>query len=79
MTARHFIPLLGFALPTLLIGYGIEIPRSCIAGINPLSVGFGTTALGACLTYIAGVRLALRPPCCPVKQRGPKQDGYAPA
>jgi len=40
---RYYLPLLGFVLPTVVIGYGVVIPRSCIAGINELSVGFGTT------------------------------------
>lgn len=60
MKLRYFLPLLGFVLPTLVIGYGVVIPRSCIAGINSQSVGFGTTVLGACLTYVAGIRAALR-------------------
>jgi len=57
---RHFTPLAGFVLPTVLIGYGIVIPRSCIAGVNELTIGFATTVVGACFTYWAGVRLALR-------------------
>lgn len=69
MRLRHFLPLLGFALPTLVIGYGFVIPRSCIAGINASSVGFGTTVLGACLTYIAGVRSALYPPACSLPRK----------
>lgn len=69
MTLRHFIPLVGFALPTLIIGYGFVIPKSCIAGINALSVGFGTTVLGACLTYVAGVRAALKPAACAWKRK----------
>jgi hypothetical protein len=60
MKLRYFYPLLGFALPTLVIAYGIVIPRSCIAGINEQSLGFGTTILGACITYIAGIRAVLR-------------------
>lgn len=64
MKLRHFFPLLGFVLPTLVIGYGFVIPRSCIAGINEQSVGFGTTVLGACLTYLAGVRTVLRSRSC---------------
>ncbi|MEO6026463.1 MAG: hypothetical protein ABIR79_06315 [Candidatus Binatia bacterium] len=60
MKARHLIPLLGFVLPTVLIGYGFVIPRSCIAGVNELTVGFATTILGACVTYVVGVRAALR-------------------
>jgi membrane protein DedA with SNARE-associated domain len=57
---RHFVPLAGFVLPTVLIGYGFVIPRSCIAGWNELTVGFAATVLGACLTYWAGIRLAVR-------------------
>jgi ubiquinone/menaquinone biosynthesis C-methylase UbiE len=37
MKASYFQPLLGFVIPTVLIGYGIVIPRSCIAGVNQLS------------------------------------------
>jgi hypothetical protein len=60
MGARHLVPLAGFLAPTALIGFGIVIPRSCIAGINELSVGFATTLIGACVTYVVGVRAALR-------------------
>lgn len=65
MTRGHlklhwFAPLAGFVLPTVLIGYGVVIPRSCIAGWNELTVGFAATVIGACLTYIAGLRLAAR-------------------
>jgi len=62
MKLRHFYPLLGFVLPTLVIGYGFVIPKSCIAGINAQSVGVGTTVLGACL----------------LAQRGPISTRYAP-
>lgn len=75
MKVRHFLPLLGFVLPTLLIGYGIVIPRSCIAGINTQSVGFGTTVLGACLSYVAGIRLAVGRTSC--KLRSHKGDGVS--
>jgi hypothetical protein len=54
---RHFLPLAGFLVPTVAIGYGIVIPRSCIAGWNELTLGFAATVLGACLTYWAGLRL----------------------
>lgn len=60
MTPRHLIPLIGFVLPTVIIGYGFVIPRSCIAGINELTIGFATTIVGACATYVMGVRNALR-------------------
>jgi hypothetical protein len=57
---RHFAPLASFVLPTVGIGYGVVIPRSCIAGLNELTVGFATTVVGACLTYWAGLRLVAR-------------------
>lgn len=57
---RHFAPLASFVLPTLLIGYGFVIPRSCIAGWNELSVGFGVTVASACITYWMGLRVAAR-------------------
>ena len=60
MKPRHLLPLVGFVVPTVLIGYGIVIPRSCIAGVNELTIGFATTILGACITYVVGVRSALR-------------------
>lgn len=60
MKPRHFLPLVGFVVPTLVIGYGVVIPRSCIAGINDLTLGFGATILGAIVTYVLGVRAVLR-------------------
>ena len=60
MKLRYYTPLVGFVVPTVVIGYGVVIPRSCIAGINDLTLGFGATILGACLTYVLGLRAALR-------------------
>jgi ABC-type Fe3+ transport system permease subunit len=60
LRVRDFVPLAGFVVPTVVIGYGFVIPRSCIAGWNELTIGFATTILGACLTYVAGVRMACR-------------------
>lgn len=60
LRASHFTPLAAYLLPTLAIGYGLVIPRSCIAGWNVLTVGFGTTVLGAGVTYIAGIRAVRR-------------------
>jgi SAM-dependent methyltransferase len=60
---RYYVPLIGFIVPTLVIGYGFVIPCSCIAGVNELSVGFGSTVLGAALTYFAGIRTATRTAC----------------
>jgi len=59
MTWRHFLPLVGFVVPTVVIGYGFVIPQSCIAGVNELTIGFATTILGACVTYVFGLRQAL--------------------
>jgi hypothetical protein len=56
----HFYPLIFFLVPTVLIGYGLVIPRSCIAGLNDKTVGFATALAGAGFAYWQGVRLALR-------------------
>jgi hypothetical protein len=56
MKVRYLYPLLGFVIPTLVIGYGFVIPRSCIAGVNALTIGFAMTVIGACATYVFGVR-----------------------
>jgi len=55
---RPYVPLIGFVIPTVVIAYGFVIPRSCIAGVNELTIGFATTIVGAVLTYIAGQRAA---------------------
>jgi SAM-dependent methyltransferase len=60
---RLYLPLVGFVLPTLVIGYGVVIPSSCIRGVNELSIGFGTTVFGAVLTYLAGIRSATAIDC----------------
>jgi hypothetical protein len=59
MKIRYFAPLIGFVVPTIVIGFGLMIPRSCIAGFNDLTVGFASTVVGACLTYWLGLRTAL--------------------
>ena len=60
MKSRYYLPLVGFVVPTLVIGYGFVIPRSCIAGVNELTIGFATTVVGACVTYLAGIRAVLK-------------------
>lgn len=60
MKLRYFYPLLGFVVPTVVIGYGFVIPHSCIAGFNDLTLGFAATVAGACLTYWGGLRLVVR-------------------
>jgi hypothetical protein len=59
MNWKHFVPLLAFLVPTLVIGYGVMIPRSCIAGVNELSVGFGMTIASASVAYVLGLRMAI--------------------
>lgn len=59
LALKNIAPLLGFVVPTVVIGYGFVIPRSCIAGVNELTIGFATTIVGACVTYVMGVRAAL--------------------
>ena len=54
----RYLPLLGHVLPTLAIGYGVVIPRSCIAGVNELTIGFGASVVGTCLAYVFGQRAA---------------------
>lgn len=49
MKLRYLLPLAGFVVPTAGIGYGIVIPRSCIAGVNNLTIGFAATIVGACV------------------------------
>lgn len=60
MKPRYSLPLLLFVLPTVVIGFGFVIPSSCIAGVNELTLGFGSSILRACLTYWAGVRAVYR-------------------
>lgn len=57
---RLYLPLVTFVVPTVAIGFGVLIPRSCIAGFNELSLGFGSTVFFACVTYVLGVRAALK-------------------
>ena len=54
----RYLPLATHVVPTLLIGYGWVIPRSCIAGWNELSAGFGLSVIGTCLAYVFGQRAA---------------------
>jgi hypothetical protein len=56
---RYFAPLVGFIVPTIVIGFGLMIPRSCIAGFNDLTVGFASTVVGACVSYWLGMRTVL--------------------
>jgi len=54
--------LFAFLLPTLVTGYGVVIPSSPIAGANSLTIGFGTSLLGACIVYVAGIQAVIENP-----------------
>lgn len=60
LTARDFVPLVSFVVPTVVIGYGVVIPGSCIAGVNEQTVGFAGAIAGACVTYWLGLRAVVR-------------------
>ena len=60
MKLSYLYPLFGFIVPTVVFGYGFVIPKSCIAGINDLTIGFTVTLVSACITYWIGLRNALR-------------------
>ena len=57
-----YVPLVAHVLSTLAIAYGVVIPRSCIAGLNELTIGFGASVVGTCIAYVAGVHAANRGP-----------------
>jgi hypothetical protein len=57
---HHFIPLVGFLIPTAAIAYGIVLPRNGVGGANELTVGFAATLIGAAVTYVLGVVRAVR-------------------
>jgi hypothetical protein len=56
----RYAPLLGHVLPTLALGHGVVIPRSCIAGWNDLTVGFAASVVGTCVAYVLGQRVAAK-------------------
>lgn len=53
----RYLPLVAHVVPTLVIGYGLIIPRSCISGWNELTVGFGVSVLSTCVAYVVGQRV----------------------
>jgi ABC-type Fe3+ transport system permease subunit len=54
------LPLLSYLVPTVVIGYGMVIPGSCIAGWNEYTIGFASSIIGVIPTYISGVVAAHR-------------------
>ena len=59
MRLKYFLPLLGHVVPTTVIGFAVVIPDSCIYGLNALTVGFGGSIVGTCISYWFGVRAAV--------------------
>jgi len=55
---KRYLPLLGHVLPTVVIGFGWVIPRSCIAGWNQLTIGFGLSVVSTVVAYVLGQRAA---------------------
>ena len=51
-------PLIAFLVPSIVIGYGVVLPRAGHDGIDELTIGFATTLAGACATYVLGIRAA---------------------
>lgn len=51
---------MGFVVPTLVIGHGVVIPQSCIAGVNELTLGLASAIAGARVTYWMGLRSLAR-------------------
>jgi hypothetical protein len=56
---RRYLPLVAHAVPTLAIGFGWVIPRSCIAGWNALTVGFALSVVSTAVAYVLGQRVAV--------------------
>ena len=59
MTLRSFLPLAAHVIPTLVIGFGVIIPGSCIAGLNALTFGFALSVVSTCVAYWLGLRAAV--------------------
>jgi hypothetical protein len=69
MKLSYLYPLVGFVVPTVIIGYGFAIPKSCIAGINDLTIGFTVTIMSACITYWIGPTKRIARSCLLAEQR----------
>jgi hypothetical protein len=55
-----YAPLLAHVIPTFVIGFGLVIPNSPIAGFNQYTIGFVATVAGFVPAYLAGIRIARR-------------------
>ena len=45
---------------SIAIGFGYVIPRSCVAGVNDLTIGFAASIVSSCVAYWVGVLVASR-------------------
>ena len=54
------LPLLSVIVPNVVVGYGLVIPGSCIAGLNELTVGYAASIAGYIPAYAAGTFIAYR-------------------
>jgi ABC-type Fe3+ transport system permease subunit len=57
---KYWWPLVGFIVPSVVIGYGFVIPGSCIDGWTHQNVGFVGTLVGAAATYATGLMIVYR-------------------
>lgn len=64
---RYYWPLAGFIVPSAAIGYGHVLPCHGLSGLNELSLGFGSTLVGAAIAYVAGIAATTRT-ACPVSK-----------
>ncbi len=55
-----WLPLIGYVVPTLGIGFGVVIPGSCVEGVNSHTVGFLAAVLGFIPAYMTGIVIARR-------------------
>jgi SAM-dependent methyltransferase len=68
MKLAYWMPLVGYVVPTLVIGFGFVIPGSPIAGINELTLGFLGTVAGAAVTYVVGIGLVVQSTKCTLRR-----------
>ncbi len=60
---RHYVPLIGFVVPSAAIGYGVVLLSSGVSGLNSLTIGFAGTLIGAIVAYVMGIASATRTSC----------------
>ena len=60
---RYYWPLIGFVVPSIVIGYGIVLPSNGAAGWNSMTIGFAANLCGAMVAYTLGIASALKTSC----------------